>query len=70
MASYRCNCCGKEELWNDGWAWYGSYRDLENQGMKNAEPVLFMCSSLCRIKMVAAGQLPDVGLDDMGNVVE
>lgn len=59
---YRCDNCSKTSAWEDGWAWYGSYRDLDD-----GESVLCMCSPECRIAMVAAGRMPADGLDDSGD---
>jgi hypothetical protein len=67
---YCCDCCGKTEEWGDGWAWYGSYRQLEDEGMKDSKPVMTMCSADCRVKLIADNRLPHEGIDDTGNVVE
>lgn len=61
---YRCDCCGKTDIWSDGWRWFGSYRQLDED-----EPVMTMCSAECTIKLVAANKLPHDGIGDDGNVI-
>lgn len=67
---YRCDCCGRVDVWDDGWAWHGSYRQIDDFGMKDVAPIMTICSPECRIALVAQGRLPSQGIDDSGNVVE
>lgn len=67
-ALYQCDHCGKVEPWNDSWAWYGSYRQMEDYGLPRVSPVETICSADCRVALVAAGRLPSDGLDDSGEV--
>lgn len=67
---YQCDCCGKTDVWSGGWAWFGSYRQLDDEGMKGVKPVMTMCSADCRIKLIADNRLPPDGLDDSGNVID
>jgi hypothetical protein len=67
---YVCDKCGKMEPWSNDWAWYGSYKQSEDFGMKGVAPIKTMCSAACRIALVAAGDLPAAGLDDTGEVVD
>jgi hypothetical protein len=69
-ALYKCDCCERVDAWDDGWAWFGSYRQLEDFGMKDVKPVMTICSPTCRVTLVAQGRLPSEGIDDNGNVVE
>lgn len=46
---HTCSVCQKTEEWGPKWAWYGSYRDLDD-----GVPVLKFCSPAC------AGQMPEV----------
>lgn len=69
-ALYRCDCCNQVGIWDDSWAWHGSYRQLEDFGMKGVESVMTICSPTCRVTLVAQGRLPSEGIDDNGNVVE
>lgn len=62
---YQCDCCGKTDVWGDTWAWYGSWR-----AMDDGDPLLTICSADCRVKMIADGKLPHEGIDDAGNVTE
>lgn len=66
---YRCDCCGKTDVWSGSWAWYGSYKQLDDEGMKGVAPVMTMCSPECRVSLIAQNRLPCDGLDDAGNVV-
>ncbi len=38
-----CDTCGKQELWNDNWSWYGSWNDEED-----GKPLIFACSDACK----------------------
>lgn len=67
---YQCDCCGKTDIWSDSWAWHGSYKQLDEEGMKGVPPVMTMCSADCRIRLIAEGRLPHEGLDDSGNVID
>ena len=67
---YECDCCGNREPWGAGWAWFGSYRQMEDFGRKGVAPVMTICSATCRIKLIADGRLPAEGLNDLGEVVE
>jgi hypothetical protein len=67
---YCCDCCGKTDVWDDNWCWYGSYRQLEDEGMKDSKPVITICSADCRIRLIADGTLPHDGIDDNGNVID
>lgn len=64
---YQCDSCGRTDVWSEGWAWYGSYRDIDEHD--SAVPqVMTICSSECRVALVAAGKLPADGLADNGDV--
>ncbi len=67
---YQCDNCSKVEAWGESWAWYGSYRQMEDFGLKGVEPIMTICSGVCRIALIAAGRLPDEGLNDVGEVIE
>lgn len=67
---YRCDCCGKTDVWDANWAWHGSYKQLEDDGLRDVKPVITICSAECRIKLVAAGTIPHEGIDDHGNVID
>lgn len=67
---YQCDCCGKTDIWGDDWAWFGSYRQLEDVGMEGVKDVTVICSADCRIRMVAESRIPSEGIDDSGNVIE
>lgn len=67
---YKCDCCGLLDVWSDNWAWFGSYRQLDDFGMKGVADVMTICSAECRIKLIAENRLPQEGIDDNGNVVE
>lgn len=67
---YKCDCCGRVDAWDGNWAWFGSYRQLDDEGMKDVKPITTICSADCRIKLVGAGTIPHEGIDDNGNVVE
>ena len=67
---YQCDCCEKTDVWGDSWAWFGSYRQLEDVGLEGVKDVIVICSSDCRVKMVADSRLPSEGIDDDGNVIE
>lgn len=69
-ALYICDNCEKTEPWNDNWAWFGSYRQMEDYGLEGVAPINTMCSADCRIAMVATSRLPAEELDDAGNVIE
>lgn len=62
---YKCDCCERASQWDDGWAWFGSWRALDED-----QPIITTCSADCRIKMVADNRLPHEGIDDSGNVVD
>lgn len=67
---YECDCCGNKDVWRDGWAWFGSYRQHEDFGLKDVKPIMTICSRDCRVKLVDESRLPPEGLDDDGNVRE
>ena len=48
---HRCTACGKEEPWGPGWAWYGSYKMIDD-----GVPIYKACSNDCNVstKMCAA----------------
>ena len=39
---WKCDECGNEGVWADGWQWYGSYRDQDDYGI-----FLTFCSNKC-----------------------
>lgn len=41
---YECDWCGKCGPWGDGWRWYGSYRDLED----DPKSITVFCSEDCQ----------------------
>ena len=41
-----CTTCGQQGPWGPGWAWFGSYRELEATGI----PTAVVCSDVCRRK--------------------
>lgn len=67
---YQCDNCGTTDAWGDDWAWFGSYKQLDDYGLKGVEEVIVTCSALCRIKMVATNRLPHEGIDDFGKVID
>jgi hypothetical protein len=67
---YKCDCCGRSDVWSDSWAWFGSFKQLDDEGMKGVKPVMTMCSAECRVMLIAADRLPHKGLDDAGNVID
>lgn len=67
---YECDCCGKVSVWEDSWAWFGSYRQAEDFGLEGVSLVKTICSPDCRVQLVARGDLPADGLDDRGNVLQ
>lgn len=67
---YKCDCCEKVDAWNDNWAWYGSWRQYEDFGLKGVTPVITICSADCRIKLIASGKIPHEGIDDKGDVID
>lgn len=67
---YQCDYCGKQDVWGNDWAWFGSYKQLDDYDSLKGNDVLVMCSADCRVKLVAAGRLPSEGLDDHGAVVD
>lgn len=67
---YQCDCCGRSDVWSNSWAWFGSYRQLDDEGMKDVAPVMTICSAECRIKLIAENRLPHEGIDDAGNVID
>ena len=44
---YTCTVCKKLDHWGPGWGWYGSYRQLEDQGLQGVEPIVYCCSEEC-----------------------
>lgn len=44
---YTCTVCQKRDHWSPGWGWYGSYRQLDDQGMKGVDPIIYCCSEEC-----------------------
>ena len=57
-ALYECDSCGTLDAWGSSWGWFGSYRQLEDRGMKGVEPIICACSKDCLIALVAAGKIP------------
>lgn len=47
MRRYRCDACGKFEPWGEGWVWYGSWKQLEGQGLPRVKPIEVYCSEEC-----------------------
>jgi len=41
--TYRCNVCGREDVWGDGWSWYGT-----RFGEQWTDPELVVCSDDCK----------------------
>lgn len=39
---HTCSACGKQEVWGPTWAWYGSYKQMDND-----EPLFKACSDAC-----------------------
>lgn len=66
---YQCDCCGRSDVWSDSWAWFGSYKQLDDEGMKGIKPVMTICSAECRVRLIAEDRLPHEGIDDFGNVI-
>lgn len=40
---HMCNVCEKWGEWGTSWAWYGSYRNMENSGR-----IIKTCSDKCK----------------------
>lgn len=40
---HQCSACGQDGPWTDDWAWFGSYKDLDDD-----KPVQKFCSASCR----------------------
>lgn len=43
MSKHKCSNCNKVEEWGEGWSWYGSYRDIDDN-----VPVIKTCSEECK----------------------
>lgn len=50
-AIHQCTNCGRRGAWDDGWSWYGSYKDQEAQ-----DPIAKFCSEACKAE-VPEGEL-------------
>lgn len=45
---WKCDICGGLGTWNENWASYGAFRDLEDFGR---EGVVVVCSPACKAKV-------------------
>lgn len=50
---WKCTVCRKREPWGPGWAWFGSWRQLDLTG----EPEFVACSPECRQKSARSRKL-------------
>lgn len=54
---HTCSICGKIDNWKDGWSWFGSYRELEDEPWK----ILKFCSDACLTIGQREHKLPPAG---------
>lgn len=47
-----CTICGRAGVWGDGWAWFGSYRMLD----EHPERIVKTCSDKCRAEAYRTGR--------------
>lgn len=47
---HECGTCGKHSVWDKNWLWYGSYKQLDDQGLPGVEPIFKACSIECMEK--------------------
>lgn len=47
---HECGTCGKREVWGMDWLWFGSYKQLDEQGARGVEPIFKACSIECMEK--------------------
>jgi hypothetical protein len=50
---HECAACRSVGPWSDGWAWWGSYNDIDD-----GKEVVKTCSEACRIKAKQLGLIP------------
>lgn len=44
---HECCVCKKQDMWTNEWRWFGSYKQLEDQGIEGVKPILKFCSDGC-----------------------
>lgn len=45
---YTCTVCKKSDHWGPGWGWYGSWKQLDDQGVPGVAPIIYCCSEDCK----------------------
>ena len=40
---HTCSTCGKQDIWGEGWQWYGSWKDIDD-----GKEITKTCSTECR----------------------
>jgi hypothetical protein len=51
-----CSTCGKIDNWKDGWVWFGSYRQIEDE----PEKILKFCCESCMTVGQREHKLPEL----------
>ncbi len=46
--TYTCTVCQKSGHWGPGWGWYGSWKQLDDQGVHGVAPIVYCCSEDCK----------------------
>lgn len=57
--SWKCDGCGRVDLWGPSWSWYGSYAEVEDAAHGEvADAIRVACSDGCRDKALRVAPMP------------